>query len=201
MDKYNSKVYGTFVYADSLTYQELLEREEGLKENLDKLFLEFGAKHIDFTPLGDMLMFQCMFEEHDNEKYRELAARCAAFLPEKISARLLFLEKNLDSCNLFWIESLQWQEVRVRLPVTPPKDTPVHHVKPQKADEITEDSGTPAIPESSSLNDDGKQEPTAKVDGAAGGQNAEIKQPDVSPAGKNEGQAIPPNDTGNSEAQ
>lgn len=131
MDKNSSKVYGAFIYADSLTYHELLEREAKLKEDLDKLFLTFGAQHIDFTPLGDMLMFQCAFEEHDDERYRQLAASCATFLPEKITGRFLCLEKNLDSCMLFWIKSLQWQEVRVRLPVVPPPDTPVHKVLPE----------------------------------------------------------------------
>ena len=52
MDKNRSEVYGTFTYAESLTYYDLLETENTLKENLDKLFLGAGAEHLDFTPLG-----------------------------------------------------------------------------------------------------------------------------------------------------
>ena len=86
MDKNRSEVYGTFTYAESLTYYDLLETENTLKENLDKLFLGAGAEHLDFTPLGDMLMFQCAFEEYDSDLYRKLADKCGIFADKSFRA-------------------------------------------------------------------------------------------------------------------
>ncbi|MCX4310608.1 MAG: hypothetical protein OSJ28_10020 [Desulfovibrio sp.] len=129
MDKNRSEVYGTFTYAESLTYYDLLETENTLKENLDKLFLGAGAEHLDFTPLGDMLMFQCAFEEYDSDLYRKLADKCAGFLPAKVSGRFLCLEKNLDTCDIFWIRHGEWQVMNFELPRKAPENTPVHMVK------------------------------------------------------------------------
>lgn len=132
MDKNRSEVYGTFTYAESLTYYDLLETENSLKENLDKLFLAAGGEHLDFTPLGDMLMFQCAFEEYDPDLYRELADKCAAFLPAKVAGRFLCLEKNLQSCHLFWVKPGQWREADVDLPENAPENAPTHMVRTDK---------------------------------------------------------------------
>lgn len=129
MDKNRSEVYGTFTYAESLTYYDLLDTENTLKENLDKLFLAAGAEHLDFTPLGDMLMFQCAFEEYDCELYRKLADKCAAFLPATVSGRFLCLEKNLDTCHLFWVRQGEWQMSDIELPRKAPETVSRHMVK------------------------------------------------------------------------
>lgn len=132
MDKNRSEVYGTFTYAESLTYYDLLETENELKENLDKLFLDAGGEHLDFTPLGDMLMFQCAFEEHDLGLYQDLADKCAAFLPAKVSGRFLCLEKNLNTCHIFWIRQGEWKEADLELPAKAPDSAPIHMVKHKK---------------------------------------------------------------------
>lgn len=122
MDKNKSELFSRFVYDESLTYYDLLESEEKLTINLDKIFLAAGAEHLDFTPLGDMLMFQCAFENHDIILFRELAKKCALMLPPGIRGRLLFLEKNLEKMHLFWVREKKWLEKEILLPPAPPAD-------------------------------------------------------------------------------
>ncbi|MBO5491309.1 MAG: hypothetical protein J5960_07820, partial [Desulfovibrio sp.] len=64
MDKNRSELFGHFSYADSLTYEALLAAEETLIGEMESLLQRAGAEHLDFTPLGDALMLECVFEEH-----------------------------------------------------------------------------------------------------------------------------------------
>lgn len=128
MNKNESEIFGEFTYAESMTYDDLLENEALLLEQLDNIFLEGGAEHLDFTPLGDMLMLQCAFEIKNLEILRDIAQEIAAFLPKGIAGRVLCLEKNLASVHIFWIRKGQWQEKEYKLSETAPEDAPVHKV-------------------------------------------------------------------------
>ncbi|MBD5641783.1 MAG: hypothetical protein HDQ91_05135, partial [Desulfovibrio sp.] len=61
MDKNQSEIFCEFTYPESMTYEDLIEYEKLLIDNLDALFRDSGAEHLDFTPLGDILMMQCAF--------------------------------------------------------------------------------------------------------------------------------------------
>ena len=78
MDKNRSELFGRFSYDDSLTYEDLLAVEENLTADLTALLLRADAAHLDFTPLGDALMFQCAFEAHKLYVYRKIALETAA---------------------------------------------------------------------------------------------------------------------------
>lgn len=128
MDKNQSGIFAEFTYPDSMTYEALLEFENTLIAQLDALFLDAGAEHIDFTPLGDILMMQCAFEFRNLEILRDIADEIALILPPGVKGRILCLEKNLVSCHIFWIQKGQWQEKEYKLPTKGPEDAPVHKV-------------------------------------------------------------------------
>ena len=110
MDKNRSELFAHFSYDDSLTYEALLEVEEDLT----------GAAHLDFTPLGDALMFQCVFEAHRLYVYRKIALEIAALLPQGVHGRLLCLDKNFESMHVFWLRPGEWQEEERPVPEDPP---------------------------------------------------------------------------------
>lgn len=128
MDKNQSEIFCEFTYPESMTYEELIEYEALLIENLENLFRDSGAEHLDFTPLGDILMLQCAFEIKNLELLRDVCQEIANILPRGVSGRMLCLEKNLVSCHLFWLLKGQWQEKEYKLPVKGPDDAPIHKV-------------------------------------------------------------------------
>ena len=129
MDKNQCELFAQFVYADSLTYEELLSAEGALMAHLETILANAGGEHLDFTPLGDMLGCQCVFEFCDLAKFREVASRIAAILPAGITGRLLCLDKSLAGLNLFWLQRGNWQETLWQVPLSAPADAVVHHVE------------------------------------------------------------------------
>lgn len=137
MDKNQTEIFGEFTYPESMTYFELLDTEEFLKDQLDFLFIDAGAEHLDFTPLGDILMLQCAFEFRNLEILRDIAQEVAELLPKGVSGRILCLEKNLSSYHMFWVKRDQWQEKEYKFPKYGPPDVPINKtgVIARRADE------------------------------------------------------------------
>ena len=135
MDKNTSEVFGQFVYDDALTYEALLAAEQSLISDLQDLMLRAGAQHLDFTPMGDMLLCQCAFEAHKLYVYRKCAHEIAGLLPAGVTGRLLCLEKNFNSLHVYWIQPGQWEEEERTLPLTPPPGLKIKrvHSKPEDA--------------------------------------------------------------------
>lgn len=128
MDKYNTEIFGEFTYPESMTYETLLDSESMLLENIDSIMLDGGAEHLDFNPLGDMLMFQCAFVTQNLEILRDIVDEIAALLPQGIKGKILCLEKNITSYHLFWVERGQWQEYEYKVPNRGPDAAPLHKV-------------------------------------------------------------------------
>lgn len=126
MNKNQSEIFAEFTYGESLTYEELLQHENMLIEQLDLLFKEGGAEHLDFTPQGDLLMLQCAFEIRNLEILRDISREIAVILPKGIRGRMLCLEKDLTLVHIFWIDKGQWQEKEYVLPKKGPEDAPIH---------------------------------------------------------------------------
>jgi hypothetical protein len=120
MDKNRSELFAHFSYDDSLTYEALLEVEEDLTRDVELLLQRAGAAHLDFTPLGDALMFQCVFEAHRLYVYRKIALEIAALLPQGVRGRLLCIDKNFESMHVFWLRPGEWQEEERPVPEDPP---------------------------------------------------------------------------------
>lgn len=129
MNKYKSEIFGEFAYAESMTYEELLACESELMVNLEGIFQDGGAEHIDFTPLGDMLMTQCAFETQNLEILRDIAQEIAFILPSRVAGVLLCLQKDLASYHMFWIKRGEWQEKEYIVPKEGPADAPVHKLR------------------------------------------------------------------------
>gem|GEM_PF-894954 len=139
MDKNRSELFGHFSYADSLTYEALLAAEETLIGEMESLLQRAGAEHLDFTPLGDALMLECVFEEHRLYVYRKIALEIAAMLPEGVSGRLLCLHKDFSSLHVFWLRPGEWTEEERPVPEMPPEGLAVHRAAKPGAG--TADSG------------------------------------------------------------
>lgn len=128
MDKNRSELFAHFSYDDSLTYEALLEAEEALTREVELLLQRAGAAHLDFTPMGDALMFQCVFDAHRLYVYRKIALEIAALLPAGVRGRLLCLDKDFTSMHVFWLRPGQWQEEERPIPVAPPENLKVWHI-------------------------------------------------------------------------
>lgn len=122
MDKNRSELFGRLSYDEGLTYEQLLDAEAGLSLALEELLLRAGAAHLDFTPLGDALLFQCAFEAHKLYVYRKIAQETAKMLPQGVTGRLLCLDKSLDALHVYWIQTGRWQEEERPVPVSPPQN-------------------------------------------------------------------------------
>lgn len=145
MDKNTSEVFGHFDYDESLTYEELLAVEESLMGEIERLLQQAGAVHIDFTPLGDTLRFQCAFEEHKLYIYRRIVHLIAELLPKGITGRLLCINKTLAGEHIFWFAQGQWQEEERLLPRFAPEGLKVWQVNTDgKLLEIGEPAKKPA---------------------------------------------------------
>ena len=149
MDKNQCELFAQFVYADSLTYEELLSAEGVLMARVEGILANAGGEHLDFSPLGDMLGCQCVFELCDLEKFREVAAGIAAILPAGITGRLLCLDKSLAALNLFWLQQGAWQEALWPVPLRAPADASAYHVEvvaqaPPNADTDDDSAGADA---------------------------------------------------------
>ena len=138
MDKYNTEIFGEFTYAESITYEDLLRYETILLKNLEEILADGGAEHLDFTPLGDTLMFQCAFITQNLEILRDMSDEICALLPEGVRGKLMCLQKSLTTYHLFWLKRGQWQEKEFILPWHGPDDAPVHKVE---VIEETQESG------------------------------------------------------------
>ena len=140
MDKNRSELFAHFSYDDSLTYEALIEVEEDLTRDVELLLQRAGAAHLDFTPLGDALMFQCVFEAHRLYVYRKIALEIAALLPQGVRGRLLCLDKNFESMHIFWLRHGEWQEEERPVPLDPPQSLKVWRIagaapQPRASDE------------------------------------------------------------------
>lgn len=145
MDKNRSELFGHFSYDDDLTYEALLEVEEALTADMTSLLLRAGATHLDFTPQGDALMFQCVFEAHKLYVYRKIAAETAILLPDGVRGRLLCLDKDFNSLHIYWLRTGQWQEEERPVPFEPPQGLKIWKIGGTAADiaEPTADSPPP----------------------------------------------------------
>ncbi len=145
MDKNTSEIFGHFDYDESLTYEELLSIEDSLMAEIERLLQRAGAVHVDFTPLGDTLRFQCAFEEHKLYIFRRIVHLIAEILPKGISGRMLCIDKTLAGQHMFWFAPGQWQEEAFALPHLAPEGLKVWQVNTDgKHLEISGSSKKPA---------------------------------------------------------
>lgn len=115
MAMFQTEFFGLIVYSPELTYEDLLAREEELKEVLQETMQNFQGAAINFEALGDSLRVQCMFAETGEDFFREFADELAPAIDEGLSGRLLFVDKDLKTLSIFGLDEGKWEEAMLDL--------------------------------------------------------------------------------------
>ena len=79
MNNDHTEIFGAFEYDESMTYEELLSVEDRFIDELEQLLQDAGTEHLEFSPLGDALMFQCAYAGYKLYIFRKLAQDIKAY--------------------------------------------------------------------------------------------------------------------------
>ena len=120
MPEFRCELFGHYIFAEELSYAELLEKEARLKEELSGLFAQAGFAHLHFTSAGDFLLVQGVAAEHDQDLFQEVCEAVSQLLDESVEARLLFVDRFLDSVYFYALNNETWRETFLEWPL--PKD-------------------------------------------------------------------------------
>ena len=115
--KFRCELFGHFVYAEELSYSELLDKELILKSELSTLLATSGYAHIHFSSTGDFLLVQGVTIEYDQDYFHELCEDVQQLLDEHVQARILFVDRLLNSVVLYLINNRCWKENCIELPM------------------------------------------------------------------------------------
>lgn len=127
MSSYACELFGHFVYAELLSYQELLDREAMLTKDTEEALRSYQAAHLHYTPLGDELMLQCVFKNYDVELFHDICEALSPLLCQAVQGRLLFVDKHLHSVHMYALTERGWHEAPLRIPAVgecPPLQDP-----------------------------------------------------------------------------
>ena len=120
MPKFRCEIFGHFMFAEELSYAGLLEKEGQLKEELSGLFTQAGFIHLHFASTGDFLLVQGEAAAYDQELFQEICEAVSQLLDEDVDARLLFVDRFLDSLYFYALNNETWRETFLEWPL--PKD-------------------------------------------------------------------------------
>jgi len=120
MHNFRCELFGHYIFAEELSYADLLEKEAKLKEELSGLFAQAGFVHLHFTSAGDFLLMQGVAAEHDQDLFQEVCEAVSQLLDENVEARLLFVDRFLDSVCFYALNNETWRETFLEWPL--PKD-------------------------------------------------------------------------------
>jgi hypothetical protein len=120
MPKFRCEFFGHCIFAEELSYAELLEKETQLKGELSGLFAQAGFAHTHFTSTGDFLLVQGVAAEYDQDLFQEICEAVSQLLDEDVEARLLFVDRFLNSVYFFALNNETWRETFLEWPL--PKD-------------------------------------------------------------------------------
>ncbi len=116
MPRMQCEVFGSVIYPESLSYQELLSLEEELLADLNAALAECGAQFGGFFQDGDFLRITCAFPGMDVARNRDFALRLQACLPPGLALNLLFVDKNLGRLCLYSSDGESMREQDIALP-------------------------------------------------------------------------------------
>ena len=116
MAKYRYEMFANLIYGETLTYDELIGREQFLLVELTAYLQNIGASHIDFQPLGDALYVQCVFAEQDARNFEDVAATVANLSGQHMEGRLIFFGRDLGRIYCFFFVDEHVQGGRLNLP-------------------------------------------------------------------------------------
>lgn len=116
MATFKMELFGHIVYSPDLSYHDLLEREDQAKTKVQDALEKASAEFIHFEALGDILRFQCVLPEEDSVVFHAICDELAPFVSDGLDARLLLVDKDLDTVYFYSISGGKWQEGTVGLP-------------------------------------------------------------------------------------
>lgn len=119
MDTSRCEMFAHFMYDTHLTYHDLLKLETRFMGTVQGLLRSQDADHINFTPMGDGLMVQCVFGDYAPERFRTLCQAISAYMPPTLSGRILFVDKTLDILHIFHLSHASWREHALRIADVP----------------------------------------------------------------------------------
>ena len=115
--KHPCEMYGQLFYGPELTYSDLYEHEHRLVDEVTQFLSANGAMHLDFTPDGDSLRFQCELDAYGEDLFHILSDCLSSMLTENIEGRLLFVDKAaLSVVHVYALAHDKWQEAAIGIP-------------------------------------------------------------------------------------
>lgn len=116
MSQYKMELFGHVVYNHELSYDDLLAREEETKLLMQETLENAGGGFINFEALGDTLRFQCMLPDEDEGAFHRICEALAPNIKKGLDARMLLVDKDLDTLYYYSLVDGRWQEAIVGLP-------------------------------------------------------------------------------------
>lgn len=115
--RYPCEMYGQLFYSPEVSYNDLYAYEHRLVDDLTDFLNTHSAAHLDFTPDGDSLRFQCELDAYGEDLFHSLADGINGMINEEIEGRLLFVDKaTLGVVHVYALAHEKWQEAAVGIP-------------------------------------------------------------------------------------
>lgn len=115
--RYPCEMYGQLFYSPDLSYNDLYAHEHRLIDELTEFLNANRAAHLDFTPDGDSLRFQCELDNYAEDFFHGLADGIMAMLSPEIEGRILFVDKaTLGVVHVYAVGDKDWQEAAIGIP-------------------------------------------------------------------------------------
>lgn len=116
MAQYRHVMFGHVLYEDGFSYQELLDAEERIRALLQEALSLCGASHVDFDSEADATLVECVFPDLDRELARDFCETIVRRLGSGVSARFLFLDRELSSLRCCFLGRGKWEEQAFSIP-------------------------------------------------------------------------------------
>ncbi len=110
------ELFGCLYYDSRLTYEELMERESFLQNKMLLALEECGGSSVEFTPHGDELLFQALFQEVNRDQYRAFCDSVTRHLGKDVLARFFFVDKYLEDAVFYFLGHGKWKEQALSIP-------------------------------------------------------------------------------------
>lgn len=116
MSFHKIELFGHVTYGPELSYHDLLTREDELKAQVQTALDALGGEFLHFEAMGDALRFQCLLAEEREKIFHAVCDALAPHVLHGLDARILVVDKDLNSLYYYSISGGKWQESLIGLP-------------------------------------------------------------------------------------
>ncbi len=99
MARANFEIFGLLEYDEELTFEQVQEIEEELKDKLKTIFAQAGSKQANILEIADGLQIHLTLQDTSEANLSKMCSKIKALLSEDFSFKLLFVDKT----NMNWI--------------------------------------------------------------------------------------------------